>query len=116
MNEKVIPLAVIIGMPAAGKTRVGREVAHLMDVPFLDTDAIIEDEIDMPITQYFEQYGQGTFRDVEARIVRETILGSRAVRGIVSLGGGAPIRKETQEVLKTYECLGGRVIDRKSVV
>ena len=110
MNEKVIPLAVIIGMPAAGKTRVGREVAHLMDVPFLDTDAIIEDEIDMPITQYFEQYGQETFRDVEARIVRETILGSRAVRGIVSLGGGAPIRKETQEVLKTYECLGGRVI------
>lgn len=35
MSNTKLPLAVIIGMPAAGKTRVGREVAHLMNLPFM---------------------------------------------------------------------------------
>ena len=100
MSSTKLPLAVIIGMPAAGKTRVGREVAHLMNLPFYDTDDMIEREINMPITQYFEQFGQESFRDIEARIVRNVILENQADSGIVSLGGGAPVRKETQEVLK----------------
>ncbi len=37
-----MPLAVIIGMPAAGKTRVGKELAHILNVPFIDTDDLIE--------------------------------------------------------------------------
>ena len=110
MSNTKIPLVVIIGMPAAGKTRVGREVAHLMNLPFYDTDDMIEREINMPITQYFEQFGQESFRDIEARIVRNVILENQADSGIISLGGGAPVRKETQEVLKEYVNLGGRVV------
>ena len=110
MSNTKIPLAVIIGMPAAGKSRVGREVSHIMHLPFCDTDAIIECEINMPILQYFEQYGQEAFRDVEARIVKSVILGNQAEEGIVSLGGGAPLRQETQEVLQEYMRLGGRVV------
>ena len=105
-----VPLAVIIGMPAAGKSRVGREVAHIMHLPFYDTDAIIEQNIDMPIPQYFEQYGQEAFRQIEARTVKDVIFGSNAEKSIVSLGGGAPIREETQEVLQEYMRLGGRVV------
>ncbi len=110
MSNTKIPLAVIIGMPAAGKSRVGREVANIMNMPFCDTDAIIESEVAMPIPQYFEQYGQEAFRDVEARIVKSVILGNQAEEGIVSLGGGAPLRQETQEVLQEYMRLGGRVV------
>ena len=110
MSNTKIPLAVIIGMPAAGKSRVGREVANIMNMPFCDTDAIIENEVAMPIPQYFEQYGQEAFRDVEARIVKSVILGNQAEEGIVSLGGGAPLRQETQEVLQEYMRLGGRVV------
>ena len=36
------PVAVIIGMMGAGKTRVGREVAQMMNLPFLDADSEIE--------------------------------------------------------------------------
>lgn len=110
MSNTKIPLAVIIGMPAAGKSRVGREVANIMNMPFCDTDAIIESEVAMPIPQYFEQYGQEAFRDVEARIVKSVILGNQAEEGIVSLGGGAPLRQETQEVLQEYMRLGGCVV------
>ncbi len=114
MSSTKLPLAVIIGMPAAGKTRVGREVAHLMNLPFYDTDDMIECDIDMSIPQYFEEYGQDAFREIEARIVREAILGDTptedSTKGIVSLGGGAPMREETQKVLREYMRRGGRVV------
>ncbi len=32
------PVAVIIGMMGAGKTRVGKEVARMMNLPFADAD------------------------------------------------------------------------------
>ena len=36
------PVAVIIGMMGAGKTRVGKEVAQMMNLPFADADNEIE--------------------------------------------------------------------------
>ena len=109
-NDKCYPLAVIIGMPAAGKTRVGREVANIMHVPFLDTDIVIEEKIEMSVSQYFEQYGQDAFRKVEAQVVRDAIEGDNACTGIVSLGGGAPMNESTQNVLRKYKALGGKIV------
>ena len=37
------PRAVIIGMMGAGKTRVGKEVAHMLRLPFADADVEIGD-------------------------------------------------------------------------
>ena len=36
------PVAVIIGMMGAGKTRVGKEAAQMMQLPFADADNEIE--------------------------------------------------------------------------
>lgn len=105
-----MPLAVIIGMPGAGKTRVGREVANLMHIPFIDTDAAIEQEIGMSVAKYFQSHSQEEFRVIEAKIVRNAIEGSTACSGIVSLGGGAPTDESTQEVLKKYRANGGRIV------
>ena len=44
------PRAVIIGMMGAGKTRVGKEVAHMLRLPFADADVEIEREVGMPIS------------------------------------------------------------------
>ena len=96
MNQ--MPLGVIIGMPGAGKTRVGREVANLMHIPFIDTDAEIEQEIGMSVAKYFQSHSQEEFRVIEAKIVRNAIEGPTACSGIVSLGGGAPTDESTQEV------------------
>lgn len=105
-----MPLGVIIGMPGAGKTRVGREVANLMHIPFIDTDAEIEQEIGMSVAKYFQSHSQEEFRVIEAKIVRNAIEGSTACSGIVSLGGGAPTDESTQEVLKKYRANGGRIV------
>ena len=69
------PVAVIIGMMGAGKTRVGREVAQMLGLPFLDADIEIEREVGMGIPDYFAQYGEPAFRRVERELVARTLDG-----------------------------------------
>ena len=45
------PVAVIIGMMGAGKTRVGKEVAQMMNLPFADADKEIEHDAGMRIPE-----------------------------------------------------------------
>ncbi|KFI46769.1 3-dehydroquinate synthase [Bifidobacterium bohemicum] len=101
------PLAVIIGMPGAGKTRVGQLAAHMLDVGFKDADVEIEKEVGMRIPEYFRHYGEAAFRVVEARIIARLI---ESFDGLLALGGGAPMTLSTQRVLTRYVQRGGRLI------
>ena len=101
------PVAVIIGMMGAGKTRVGREVAQMMNLPFLDADSEIEHDAGMRIPEYFERYGEPAFRDLESDVVLDIL---EDFDGIFSLGGGAPMTPSTQHALASYIDHGGRVV------
>ncbi|WP_291531710.1 shikimate kinase, partial [Bifidobacterium sp. UBA4282] len=101
------PQAVVIGMMGAGKTRVGRETAQLMGLPFLDADVEIERQVGMSIPEYFERYGEPAFREVESDLIRRTVNG---FDGIFSLGGGAPMTPAVRECLAEYIAEGGKVI------
>ena len=102
-----IPVAVIIGMMGAGKTRVGKEVAHNMDLPFADADVEIQHDIGMGIPEFFECEGEPAFRKVEADLIADML---EDFDGIFSLGGGAPMTPSTQRALAEYIDRGGRVV------
>ena len=102
------PRAVIIGMMGAGKTRVGKEVAHMLRLPFADADVEIEREVGMKIPSYFEEYGEPAFREVEADLIADML---EDFDGIFSLGGGAPMTPSTQHALASYIDHGGRVME-----
>lgn len=78
------PLVVLIGPPAAGKTRVGKRVARILDAPFIDTDRVIAAQHG-PIPAIFAERGEAAFREIEAAAVAESLQ----QRAVVSLGGGA---------------------------
>ncbi len=101
------PLAVIIGMPGAGKTRVGHQAASMLGVAFIDADQRVEDEARMGIPQYFERYGEKAFRDLESSLICELLDG---YDGLLSLGGGAPMTPATRQALADYVRDGGRLI------
>lgn len=101
------PRAVIIGMMGAGKTRVGRETAQLMGLPFIDADVDIEREVGMRIPEYFDRYGEPAFRRVESELIRRVLNG---FDGIFSLGGGAPMTPDVRDALADYAAGGGRVV------
>lgn len=107
-QEPHIPKAVIIGMPGAGKTRIGKEAASLMGVPFKDSDRIVEQDAGRSINEIFEAEGEASFRQRESRIVGDLLREFDG--GVLSLGGGAPMTASVYEALREYRNHGGKVV------
>jgi shikimate kinase / 3-dehydroquinate synthase len=87
---------VLIGFMGAGKTTVGRDVAHRIERPFIDLDQVIEDAHGS-IPELFEQ-GEGQFRALE-RSLAEDVLRTREP-SVIALGGGAVESTETRDLLR----------------
>lgn len=81
MNRHVI----LIGLPGAGKTTVGRSVAGLLGIPFVDVDAVIVRREGRPVPVIFGEQGEAAFRDMERREVRRLLTEQPAV---LAPGGG----------------------------
>jgi shikimate kinase len=94
MDKTGSPAIVVIGAPGAGKTRVGKRVARLLKIDFIDTDRQIVAKHG-PIAQIFAERGEEHFRQLERAEVA-LALGRHAV---VSLGGGAVLNADTQSDL-----------------
>jgi len=82
----VSPRVVIVGMPASGKSTVGREVAAALGIHFRDADDVIEARSGKLIREIFSDDGEEAFRAIEEVVVLESL---DADDGVVSLGGGA---------------------------
>lgn len=89
---------ILTGFMGAGKTTVGKLLARLLDIPFLDTDDRIEEKAEMKISRIFEEKGEEGFRAMETKMLRE-LLGQKTAY-VISCGGGLPLRSENAELLK----------------
>lgn len=77
---------VFVGLMGAGKSAIGRLVAQMLDIPFVDSDHEIERVSRMSIPELFEAYGEPEFRALEARVIKRLLkTGPR----VLSTGGGA---------------------------
>ncbi|WFU08477.1 shikimate kinase [Rhizobium sp. CB3090] len=88
---------VLVGLMGAGKSSIGRLVAHQLGIPFVDTDIEIERVSRMTITELFEAYGEEEFRALETRVIKRLLKGGPRV---VSTGGGAFINDRTRRHIK----------------
>ena len=79
----------LVGLPGSGKSTVGRQLARRLQLPFLDSDHVIEERIGCAIRDYFEREGEASFRDVEESVIDELTL---QASGVLSTGGGAVLR------------------------
>jgi shikimate kinase / 3-dehydroquinate synthase len=77
---------VLVGMPASGKSRVGRLVAERLGRPLVDTDDLVAERTGMPIADYIRLHGAPAARAEESKAVEEACAVSGAV---VATGGGA---------------------------
>lgn len=91
------PRAIFIGPMGSGKSTIGKAVASALGLSFRDTDSIIEEREEMPVSQIFIDKGEDYFRTVEKKVLRDELLNDGS---ILALGGGAPISVVAQSALK----------------
>lgn len=77
---------VLVGMMGSGKTAIGRALAARLNVPFVDSDAAIEEAAALTIAEIFARDGEAFFRKREAEVLSRLLTGPPK---IVSTGGGA---------------------------
>ena len=90
------PRLVLVGAPGAGKSTVGRRVAEQCDLPFADTDLLIEEATGMSVADIFITLGEPEFRRIEEEVVAEAL---REQSGILALGGGVVMSPATRLIL-----------------
>lgn len=75
----------LIGLPGAGKTTVGRLVARELGAGFSDLDELIEREQQTTIREIFATRGEAAFRALERDAAAKIIAGDP---GVLAPGGG----------------------------
>ena len=95
--EKEKKNIVLIGMPASGKTTVGRILSQNLSRKLIDSDEEIELSESRSIPKIFEDDGESRFRDIESDIIKKiSAIGS----AVIATGGGVVLREENINALK----------------
>ncbi len=87
----------LVGLPGSGKSTVGRQLARRLQLPFFDSDHVIEERLGCTIRVAFERDGEPAFRDLEETVLDEL---TQIPRAVISTGGGAVIRPATRQRLR----------------
>ena len=79
---------ILIGMPASGKTTIGKMLSEKMpEYTLIDTDSIIEKTQGLTISKIFEKYSEDYFRKLEHDTIQ--MICNSGDNKIISIGGGA---------------------------
>lgn len=78
----------LVGMPGAGKTTLGRQLADKLFTPFIDLDKEIESVEQRSVSEIFRDSGEDYFRAVESRLLHQHAASPESF--VMATGGGAP--------------------------
>ena len=79
----------LTGFMGSGKTTVGKVLADFLGCPFMDLDDLIVKKAGKSIPAIFAQDGESAFRQLEARLLRQTVEKYTENTVVLALGGGA---------------------------
>lgn len=96
LKPKLHRTVVLVGMMGSGKTAIGRSLAAALQVPFMDSDAAIEEASTRTIAEIFARDGEAFFRKREAEVIDRLLSGEPI---ILSTGGGAYLTEKTRDMI-----------------
>lgn len=88
---------ILCGFMGCGKTSVGKKLSTLLNMRFVDTDALIEKQENMSISQIFAEYGEAYFRQKEAELC-DTL--KEYTNTVIATGGGFSVNELVAPKLK----------------
>ena len=86
----------LVGYMGCGKSTIGRKVADLLEICFIDLDKYIEERYFKTVPAIFAEEGEGSFREKERSSLLEV---SQFEDVVVGTGGGAPCFFDNMEVM-----------------
>lgn len=86
----------LVGMMGSGKTTVGSGAAKRVGARFYDTDAMIEEMSQKPISVIWDDIGENGFRELERRVIA-TVPDTGC---IAAAGGGAVIDADNRDHMR----------------
>jgi len=99
----------LVGMMGAGKTTVGKLLAHQLGKTFIDSDEEIQQRTGVTIPHIFDVEGEAGFRQREVNIIQELVKLDNIV---LATGGGVVLNEQSRDVLRC----NGTVVYLKSAV
>jgi shikimate kinase len=87
----------LVGMMGAGKTTIGKALAHKTGQEFIDTDRLLVERTGVPVATIFEIEGEEGFRRRESAVIAELAGRSGCV---VATGGGAVLAEENRRAMR----------------
>ena len=87
----------LVGLPGAGKSTLGRQLARRLHKQFVDADAELEQRLGVSIPTIFEIEGEAGFRDREEAVLADLTALANIV---LSTGGGAVLRPDNRVRLR----------------
>jgi shikimate kinase len=93
MHKKIF----IVGFMASGKSTYGQQLASELNLPFVDTDVLIEEKIGMSVSDFFDLWGEKYFRRME----RDVLFGllSKQESFVCATGGGSVCQPDIMDWL-----------------
>lgn len=88
----------LVGPMGAGKSTIGKLLAAQLQLPFADSDKVIEERTGADIPWIFDVEGEAGFRRRESDVLRELCAGPSQV---VATGGGIVLMAENRRLLKS---------------
>jgi shikimate kinase len=88
---------VFIGLPASGKTTVGKYIAKKTNKKLVSIDKILVASEKMSVSEIFAKKGEDYFRKKEVSLIKEY---SQKTNQIIDTGGGVVLNDESMELLK----------------
>lgn len=87
---------ILVGFMGSGKSTIGRRIANVLSIPFIDSDREIERIQNKSIPQLFEELGETGFRLLEREYI-ESLSSDESF--VLATGGGLPCFHENTTIL-----------------
>lgn len=87
---------VLVGMPASGKSTLGKQLAQKLQFPFIDLDALICEQAGCSIPDIFAQGGEEAFRQAEQNALHGALKQANLV---LATGGGTPCFFDNMQII-----------------
>ncbi|MBB5354462.1 shikimate kinase [Anoxybacillus mongoliensis] len=88
----------LTGFMGAGKTTIGKRLGEVLQLPVIDTDAYIEQQVGKTIATIFAEEGEEAFRAYEREVLKK--LPTEHI--VITTGGGIVIQEENRQFMRKH--------------